>query len=328
MCSVVRGLPGTCMKYLFGPVNSRRLGLSLGIDIIPNKICSYNCIYCEVGPNTDQTCERREYVPVMDVLAEIDLLLTDKEAVDRLDVFTITASGEPTLHSGIGNIIRHIREKSGKPVAVLTNGSLLHIDEVRQDLMAADIVVPSLDSARDESFRKINRPAACVALEDIIKGMKDFNREFKGNLWLEILLAKGINDSAEDIKALVEATHSIQPERIQLNTVVRPPLESFAVPLARDELEHIAGYFHGNVEIIADFTTKKQKHFRYANPNDILDMIQRRPCTADDIAQALNLDPSHVAATLKELTKSGRLTVTGHDGKFFYQKENNDRKQN
>ena len=147
------------MKHLFGPVNSRRLGLSQGIDLLPPKICNFNCIYCEVGPTTLLTCDRKEYVPTAEIIAEIETLLTDKRAVKKIDYFTITATGEPTLHTGIGAVIRFIKDNSDKPVAVLTNGSLLHIKEVRDDLMAADLIIPSLDAALPESYRKINRAA-------------------------------------------------------------------------------------------------------------------------------------------------------------------------
>jgi len=150
------------MKYLFGPVNSRRLGLSLGIDIMPPKVCNYNCIYCEVGATTRLTCERREYVDTAEVLAELEDFILHREADRPPDVYTVTGSGEPTLHSSIGRIIRFLKAKTTRPVAVLTNGSLFHLAEVREALTVADIVVTSLDAARPESFRKVNRPARCV----------------------------------------------------------------------------------------------------------------------------------------------------------------------
>ena len=307
------------MKYLFGPVNSRRLGISQGIDLLPQKICNFNCIYCEVGPNVITTCERKEYTPTKEIIAELDTLLADQAAVDRLDVFTITASGEPTLHTGIGKIIRHIKSKTNKPVTVLTNGSLFHLPEVRDALMAADIVIPSLDSARPSSYRKINRPARCAELENIISGLREFCKDFSGQVWLEILLAKGVNDTPEDIDALKEAVTLIKPDRIQLNTVARPPLESFAKPLGRQELEAIARQFDRPVEILVDFTTKAREKFHSVQEAEILEMLKRRPCTATDINEALNLDPAQTKNQLAVMEKAGLLITTRHNDKEYYQ---------
>ncbi len=305
------------MKYLFGPVNSRRLGLSQGIDVLPAKICNFNCIYCEVGATTRHTCDRQEYSPTKEILDEIDTLLAGEHP--PIDVFTITASGEPTLHSGLGSIINHIKHTTNKPVVILTNGSLLHIAEIRSELMAADIVIPSLDSAREESFRKINRPAKCVQLADIISGLCSFSREFPGKIWLEILLVKGINDSDADIAALVETTRKIRPDRIQLNTVVRPPLESYAAPMTEHELKKIARQFAGQIEIIADFAKRKRHHLRSAAEPEILDMLKRRPCTAPDICEALNLDLDQVEILLNKLLRNTTLTSITHAGKIYYQ---------
>ncbi|MBU4394464.1 MAG: radical SAM protein, partial [Proteobacteria bacterium] len=155
------------MKYLFGPVYSRRLGHSLGIDLLPPKICSLNCVYCEVGPTTDLTCDRKEYVPTEEILKEIDQVLARGAAERHIDVFTLTAMGEPTLHTGLGEIIAYLKKKTDKPVAVLTNGTLFFDPKVRAELSAADIVIPSLDAARQESFDRVNQPAAAVNLEQV-----------------------------------------------------------------------------------------------------------------------------------------------------------------
>jgi wyosine [tRNA(Phe)-imidazoG37] synthetase (radical SAM superfamily) len=307
------------MKHIFGPVNSRRLGLSLGIDLLPPKICNFNCIYCEIGPTTEFTCERREYVPTATILGEIDAFLAESAAVARLDVFTITASGEPTLHTGIGAIIHHLKDRSAKPVAVLTNGSLLHDPQVQQDLRAADIVIPSLDAAREASYRKINRPAACAPLDLVIDGLIRFRAEFRGQYWLEILLAKGINDSPEDLAALRETVARINPTKVQLNTVARPPLESFARPLSGEELRATARYFTVPVEIIVDFTVREREKFQPADESAILAMLRRRPCTAADVAEALNLETARAEQVLEQMVAKGQLTKTAHHHKEYYQ---------
>ncbi len=307
------------MKYLFGPVNSRRLGLSQGIDLLTTKTCNFDCIYCEVGGTSIHTCERQEYTPTAEIIAEIDELLAQEDLAKPIDVFTITAMGEPTLHTGLGEIIRHIKEKTGKPVAVLTNGAMMHREDVRQELLAADIVVPSLDSARAESFRKIDRPAACVDLEEMIEGISLFCREFSGQVWLEVMLTKNINDQPRDIEALKEAIMRINPNRVQLNTVVRPPLESFAKPLTHKDLTHIAEQLPGNVEIIASFAKRQHNSWRSPEQGEILEMLQRRPCTASDISEALNLEPAQTSRLMEELADQGAVLKLLHQGKTYYQ---------
>lgn len=307
------------MKYLFGPVNSRRLGLSLGIDLLPAKICNFNCIYCEVGPTTIFTCERKEYTPTAEIIAEIDSFLATPGQAKPNDVFTITASGEPTLHSGLGEIINHLKTRTALPVAVLTNGSLLYREDVRRDLEHADIVIPSLDSAREESFRKINRPAQCAKLQEIIEGLCLFARNFKGELWLEILLCKGTNDSEQDLAALRQALNDIKPTKIQLNSVIRPPLEEFAKPLTEAALEDISRQLPGSIEIIADFRKRKRANARSAKKTELLEMLQRRPCTEIDICEALNLDSNSTARLLQELMESGEIAHSAHRGKIYYQ---------
>ena len=307
------------MKYLFGPVNSRRLGISQGVDLVPPKICNYNCIYCEVGATTNLTCERKEHIPTKEILAEIDCLLTDNKLIEHLDIFTITGSGEPTLHCDIGKIIRYIKEKTKKPVAVLTNGSLLHLPEVQQDLASADIIIPSLDAALEESYRRINRPASCAPLNELINGLTEFRRSFSGKFWLEILIAKNINDAPEDIAALVQTVDQIKPDKVQLNTVVRPPLESFAIPLTQLELTAIARQFNVPVEILVDFTTRNKEKHRSVSENDILELLKRRPCTASDVSEALNMATESTETLLNQMTNEGHITLKSHHGKEYYQ---------
>ena len=323
------------MKHLFGPVNSRRLGLSQGIDLLPPKTCNFNCIYCEINAAPQLSCERGEHVPTDIIIDEIDELLTRKEAVGKLDVFTITASGEPTLHTGIGRIIRHLKEKTDKPVAILTNGSLLYMQEVREDLMAADIVIPSLDAARPESFRKVNRPAKCIAeLERIISGLEQFSQEFNGQVWLEVLLVKGMNDAPQDIDALKNAIGRIKPSRVQLNTVARPPYEAFAEPLDSQAMigvkKQIEEVFSGPVDVLAgiaeDTSSEIQSCDRkppQADPgatveSDIINLLQRRPCTVADIAKTIGMDKENVAVLLTEMEKKGTLIQKIHGGKRYY----------
>jgi wyosine [tRNA(Phe)-imidazoG37] synthetase (radical SAM superfamily) len=323
------------MKHLFGPVNSRRLGVSQGIDLLPPKTCNFNCIYCEINKAPQLSCMRGEHVPTEIILDEIDSLLEDAARVNDIDVFTITASGEPTLHSGIGKVIRYIKKNSDKPVAILTNGSQLYLKEVRQDLLDADIVIPSMDAARPESFRRVNRPAKCSPdLETMIKGIADFSREFAGEVWLEILLVESINDSPEDIAALKNAIGRIGPTRVQLNTVARPPFESFAKPLTHKRMEEVKREIEEGFEGPVDILTGSWKN----EPSDsgkgregsvesvsldkaedeIIEMLLRRPCTATDIAVTMSLEAERASEILKGMEIRGRVIVKIHGGKKYY----------
>ncbi|NYT01814.1 MAG: radical SAM protein, partial [Methanosarcinales archaeon] len=206
------------MEYLFGPVLSRRLGLSMGVDLLPPKTCNMDCNYCEIGRTTCLTVQRQRYVPEERVMREIRSV-SDSD----FDYLTFAGSGEPTLHSGLGRIIQAAKKSLGAPVVVITNSSLLGSSEVRNEVAEADLVLPSLDAATQKTFEAINRPAPGLRIEDIVEGLKQFRREFSGEMWLEVMLVKGVNDhEAPQIASLVE---EIGPDRVQLNTVVRPPSE-------------------------------------------------------------------------------------------------------
>jgi len=312
------------MKYLFGPVNSRRLGLSLGVDLVPAKICSFDCIYCELGPTTTLTVRRGEYSSTGAIIGELEEYFTDLESgrsgLVTPQVITLTASGEPTLHSGIARVIAYLKGRTEIPVVVLTNGSLLDDPQVRLDLLGADIVVPSLDAVLPESFAQVNKPAGvCGDPQRLVDGLVAFTEEFGGSVWLEILLVEGINDSEADIVALVEAAVRIRPEKIQLNTVVRPPALVSARPLAAARLQEIADRFGDiPVEVVGNFVGQ-------GNPvgertaEEIRAMLQRRPCTLEDVSQALRLTEENVARLLGELVGAGKIRETIHDGRRYYQ---------
>jgi wyosine [tRNA(Phe)-imidazoG37] synthetase (radical SAM superfamily) len=325
------------MNHIFGPVNSRRLGRSLGVDLFQHKICNLNCIYCEVGATTRLTCKRDEYVPTTQIIAEIDKYCLHSEQVAALDYVTITASGEPTLHSGFGEILTHLKEVTDKPVAVLTNGTTLDDVQVRKELAPADVVIPSLDSALAASFRRIDRPALCLDLTVIIDGLICFSHEYQGQLWLEILLARGINDSEKDVQALRQVVNRMRVDRVQLNTVARPPLESFALPLSEKRMEEIAALFRQDVperpvDMLALGVTHEEesslqqridsagKVEQQALLAEIIEMLKRRPCTAADINQTFHLGgPDIVQQLLAPLVEKGLLHTQIHGNRLYYQ---------
>ncbi len=302
---------------IFGPVSSRRLGLSLGIDLLPAKVCSHDCVYCEVGRTTLHTCERREYIPTSRIVGELENFLTAPFCAP--DCFTITASGEPTLHSGFGRIIRLLKEKAGRPVVVLTNATTITDAEIRRSLCLADIVVPSLDAASETAWRRVNRPArGCPAPAEVIDGLARFRQEYGGEIWLEILLVKGLNDSEAELAALARAASTIRPDLVQLNTVVRPPALDTAFPLSADDLNRAGRHFPGRVEVIAAPRIKGRGGGEADIERRITGMVSRRPCPAEEIAQALGLALPRVEPMLAALVGEGRIREKKHQGRRFF----------
>ena len=251
------------MKYLFGPVPSRRLGLSLGVDLIPPKTCPFDCIYCEVGPTTVKTRARREYIPAAAILAELEDYFGGAGPVP--DYVTLAGSGEPTLNRGLGRIIARLKEITTAPVAVLTNGALLNDPEVRRELRQADVILPSLDAVSPELFQTINRPVAGLTAADLIAGLKALRAEYAGQIWLEVLLLRRLNDSPEELAKLKETLELIRPDKVHLNTAVRPVVEDYALPLSTEELTEVAAFFGERAEVIADFGSSQHPQFELSD---------------------------------------------------------------
>jgi wyosine [tRNA(Phe)-imidazoG37] synthetase (radical SAM superfamily) len=306
------------MAHLFGPVPSRRLGRSLGVDLIPPKTCPYNCIYCEVGPTTCQTRKRFSF-QTEEIIQELAGFLKAPGA--KPDVITLAGSGEPTLNQGIGRIIREIKAMSPIPVAVLTNGALLYLPEVRRELAAADIVLPSLDAAREETYRTINRPLPELSLESLMEGLTAFRREYRGQIWLEVLLLKGLNDTEAELTLLRRAITQIAPDKIQLNTAVRPVVADSARPLEETEMEAAAAALGGPVSVIATFS-RADIAGSPREDDDFVEMLSRRPMTAPDLAQALGLPLTQVVARLQRLQDSGRISHDRYHNEEFYRHQN------
>jgi wyosine [tRNA(Phe)-imidazoG37] synthetase (radical SAM superfamily) len=306
-------------KHLFGPVPSRRLGMSLGVDLIPHKICTLNCVYCECGVTTTLTSERDEYVPVQEVYDELTSFFMEHPDPDYI---TFSGAGEPTLHSHIGEVIAFLKElRPAVPVAVLTNGTLLTDPGVRRELKRADLVLPSLDAATQKALKKINRPHRSLHPETYIQGLVEFGKEFKGEVWLEILVLPGYNDDPHNLSALRKAIARIHPERIQLNTLDRPGTREGLWPATHGRLKEIADYFGWKeVEIIAPPEDRnKVKCYRTDLEAVILETLSRRPCTLEDLEKILGLHPQEIGKYLGVLEKSRRIESSRQDRGTFYQ---------
>lgn len=309
-------------KHLFGPVPSRRLGMSLGIDLIPQKICSLNCVYCECGSTTSLTRERAEYVPVDEVYTELKDYF--KHHPDP-DYFTFSGAGEPTLHIHIGEVIAFLKDhRPGIPVAVLSNGTLFGDPEVRGELMQADLVLPSLDAATDLALRRVNRPPRTFRAADHLDGLVQFRKEFKGAIWLEILILPGYNDGEQNLEALKEAVLKIRPDRVQLNTLDRPGTLEGLLPAPMSQLKEFASSLEGpEIEIIAPPQEHSRvKSYRADVESAILETIVRRPCTLSDMVKILGLHINEINKYLSKLEDEGKVETIEQERGIFYQASN------
>ncbi len=305
-------------KYLFGPVPSRRLGMSLGVDLVPHKVCSLNCVYCECGKTTSLTIKRDEYINVEEVIKELTDFFENKPNPDYI---TFSGAGEPTLNSGIGRIIEFIKaEKPNIPVAVLTNGTLLSNKELRLELLNADVVLPSLDAATKSAFIKIDRPNSKINIDDYINGIIDFSNEFNGKIWLEVFILPNYNNDTENLDALKEVFLKIKPEVIQINTLDRPGTVEDITAANKTELERIKDYWNlPNVEIIAAAPQRKNIiSYREDIENMILETIARRPCTVADIAKIAGTHINEINKYLGVLEDENKIKISKRERGIFY----------
>ncbi len=299
-------------NYVFGPVPSRRLGRSLGVDLVPLKTCSYDCIYCQLGRTTCKTVERKEWVELDTVVRQLERKLDTGP-----DYITLSGSGEPTLFSRLDDAIARIKAITDIPVAVLTNGSLLWQDEVRQELAAADLVVPSLDAGDATMFRLINRPHEMISFEEMLDGLIACRGQFRGEYWLEVVVVGGYNVLEPELENLRACIERIRPDRVQLNTVTRPPAEQYASRVPPERLQAIAATFSPPAEVIAEFHRVESARAT-AGREEILELLRRRPCSVDDIADGLGIHRTEAIKHLELLSGEELVETTSVDGRLYY----------
>lgn len=306
----------TCrLRHVFGPVPSRRLGRSLGVDLVPFKTCTYDCVYCQLGRTTCKTVRRKCYVPLGNVVKEVKIALA---AGLRPDVITLAGSGEPTLHAGLGELISAIKQLTDIPVAVLTNGSLLWKRTVRTALAAADIVIPSLDAGDETLFRYVNRPHPSISFGRMVEGLMAFGRGYTGRVWLEVFLLGGVTGLETEVAKIARVARRIAPERVQLNTVARPPAENFALPVPREQLERFAAMFGVPTEVVADYHGSQARAAVAVYSDSVFGLLRRRPCTAGEIAAGLGLHNTEVLKCLAVLMRDGSVAAQMESGQLCY----------
>ncbi|MBW1861375.1 MAG: radical SAM protein [Deltaproteobacteria bacterium] len=305
-------------KYLFGPVPSRRFGRSLGVDLNPYKTCSLDCLFCQLGRTTEKKVTRQEYVPTDGVLAELGEWI---KRDGRADYITLSGSGEPTLHSRFGEVLEFICSKSTIPAVLLTNATMLYLQEVRDAASLANVVKVSLSAWDEASYGWVNRPHPKLRFDQLIQGQKAFRAQFKGQLWMEVFLVGGINSIPADVRKIAALAEEIAPDRIQLNTVIRPPAEDFATALSRERMEALTHLFHPTAEVIAEFRAKHAGHIQ-ANQETIFSMLQRRPCTADQIADIFGMHLNEVSKYLGNLIRTDQIRTERKNTTLYYAAKN------
>ncbi|MBQ9337603.1 MAG: radical SAM protein [Lentisphaeria bacterium] len=311
-------------KCVFGPVPSRRLGLSLGIDLLPFKTCSMDCVYCECGATTNLTCERREYFPTADVITELDATLARHP---KIDFVTFSGVGEPTLHSGIGKIIRHIHEHyPDLRICLLTNSTLLGDPALLDELEHLSVIVPSLDGSNEEELSRINRYRPPVSFESVVSGLLSFRARYpRMTMWLEVFIVPGVNDSMESAGRFRDLAARIRPDKVQLNSLDRPGVVDWLRPADPAMLERIAGVIGQAVPVEIIARHKKQVELNdsaqpdVAQYNDlILKTLRSRPCTAEDLVSTLGIPADRIEPHLRRMERAGLVTSEpGSRGTFY-----------
>src|SRR4030042_698284 len=309
------------MPFTFGPLPSRRLGMSLGIDLVPNKTCNYTCVYCQLGRTTNYTNTRASYFDPEKIWAEIGEKL-QKLDIKEINYITIVGNGEPTLSLDIGWCIRKIKREYSLPVAVITNGALLYVPQVRADLAAADVVLPTLDAGTEDIFRIINRPHNEITLNKVISGLEEFRNKYNGQIWLEVMLVRDVNDSPQKMHLIADAIHRCNPDRIYVNVPIRPPAESW-VHVPSLQALHMAKKIFPGCNII-DFPESGYIDLPGQNATELhenlVQIVKSHPLKETQILEILKrkncANPTYF---LEEALSLGQLREFTYEGVFYIQ---------
>jgi len=300
-------------SHVFGPVPSRRLGLSLGIDLVPFKTCTFDCVYCQLGHTTHKTLQQAEYVPVGEILDDLKMAL---RKTPKPDFITLSGSGEPTLHSEIGAIIAGARAITALPVAVLTNGSLLNDEKVRAGCSLADVVLPSLDAGDEETFEIVNRPAAGLTFQGLLEGLTAFRRDFNGQIWLEVFLIRSVTDNDSAVEKIARSAGTIRPDRVHLNTAIRPTAEKSIQAVSVSQLKRFAEFFDPKAQFAFSHSSG---HADQGLPvEQLMNALKRRPCTLEDMARILSISPVEITKYIDGMVAMGQLVIIRRDNGIYY----------
>jgi wyosine [tRNA(Phe)-imidazoG37] synthetase (radical SAM superfamily) len=305
-------------RYVFGPVPSRRLGQSLGIDTIPFKTCNWNCVYCQLGRSVPLTNERREYIARDEILAEVEQALA-RHSPGEIDWITFVGSGEPTLHVGIGWLIERVRRLSGLPIAVITNGSLLYLPEVHEALALADAILPSLDAGTPELFRRVNRPHPHATFAHLIEGLARMREFQRCRLWVEVMLVRGLNDTEEALGSMAGILQQISPDEVHIKSPTRPPAEPWVEPPDEEALRHAREIFGQSGRVVSPAKGALDIDADLDGASALMAALVRHPMSEEELGQVLPAWPlEKLSQALQQLQAAGRARVVQRYGKRFW----------
>lgn len=300
---------------IYGPVPSRRLGMSLGIDLAEFKHCPLDCIYCQLKTTTRLDCMRESPVKVDTLVSQVVRKL---KTVPDPDFLTLGGSGEPTLYADMGELIEKLKAETGLPVAILTNAVLFNDPQVRAEAARADVVLPSLDAWDEDSYKMINRPSEGLTFQALMDGMIEFRKDFTGEIWLEVMILRGISDDEATVRKLAALAARINPDRIQLNTPVRPTATALAAPVSVEKLQALAQLFDPLAEVAADFPEVDRSTARSVTEDEVMEMLRRRPCTADDVAAGLRVQKMEVTKIIDRLVSRHMATPVEQEHRTYF----------
>lgn len=308
------------MSYFYGPVPSRRLGFSLGVDLVlgkaNGKVCNFDCIYCQLGKTFHKSIERFWCIDLKKLKRELKKIIKKNVFIDYI---SISGSGEPTLHKGLDEIIHTIKEitKNRYPVCVITNGSLLYRKDVRRELKQADLVIPSLDAGTARTFYKVNRPYPTVRFKKIVEGLIKFRKEYKGKLWLEIMLVGGLNDNLNEARAFKKIVQKIKPDKVQLNLPIRPAGSELRLP-SPQRIKAIKKIIGGNIEVVSFFSKRLQNIYPKNLQEQILNYLKRRPASSDDLRISSGLNTQEMNKCLEKLISKNIIRKKFYQQKMYF----------
>ncbi|MDD4101991.1 MAG: radical SAM protein [Kiritimatiellae bacterium] len=299
------------MKHIFGPVTSRRYGLSLGVDLSVPKTCSFNCSFCQIGPTPQTSVTRTAQPPIQDILAELHQWLKSKEPADFI---TAAGSGEPTLHLHFSEVLRFARNEARCRSLLLSNGSLFSLPEVRQDAALADVVKISLHAWDQHSFESISRPHPSLCFDAIIEGYRQFRLDFKGQIDLEVFIVPGINDTPDQVRKIANIAASFHPDTIMLNTAVRPPADNSVTRCPQTHLRLLAHLFTPVAQAVGD---EPAASFPDLKPEVLLELVSRHPASLRFLSTGFKKPEQEIRALLDSLASSSKLRIAEHQGELW-----------
>lgn len=307
------------MDLVFGPVPSRRLGRSLGIDPLPLKTCSWNCVYCQLGRTPRPSTDRDRFVPESDVVDAVRHRL-EQLGEDAVDWITFVGSGEPTLHTGLGEMLRSVKSLTEIPVAVITNGSLLYREEVRSELLPADAVLPSLAAGNARLFKRIHRPAPGAGFPTQVEGLQRFREAYSGRLWVEVMLLAGLNDGTEALEELAAVLESIGPDEVHLVLPERPPSAEWVRPTDEEGVMRATAVLGRRLRVVHPQHGRFDRASYPSTAEAIVAVVTRHPMRESELIRMLGGETiaPEVRQALDRLQHEDRVQPIERQGQRFW----------